>query len=199
MKVLGSFHSVVEDNSLTLNHPRLCAPRKPHLTSIGIAILAALMLLAGCSSSDSSSTADNTSNTSDYSDDHFEGDADNDSTLTDEAGNELSVGKNIELPANWPSAVPTPQGSLIAVSIIDSATALGTWEIDGDVYSAQELFKNELEARGFSSSAAPELSADAIVVFTAQGQGLDITVSATLGEKNSDPGQITVLVNPGIN
>ena len=159
--------------------------------------LPAIALLSACSNGNSDASMESGASASQSADDHFEGDAQNDSILTDEAGNELSMGDNIELPTDWPAQVPTPAGSLIAVSIIDSSTAIGTWAVTGDVYAAQEIFKGELDTLGYSTKAAPDLSAEGIVVFTAQGNGLDVTVSATIGEKDSDPGQITILVNPG--
>ncbi len=178
----------------TLRAPNSNVMHEPQKLFIALS-LAAIALLSACSSGNADASLE--SSASETVNDHFEGDAKNDSTLTDDEGNELSVGENIELPSEWPAAVPTPDGSLIAVSIIDASTAVGTWAVNGDVYAAQELFKDELTAFDFSTRSAPELSAEGIVVFTAQGNGLDVTVSATLGERDSDPGQITILVNPG--
>lgn len=169
--------------------------QKPLKLAIALS-LAATALLAACSNGNSDASIESGASASQSADDHFEGDAQNESILTDEAGNELSMGDNIVLPTDWPAQVPTPAGSLIAVSIIDSSTAIGTWTVPGDVYAAQEIFKGELDTLGYLTNAAPDLSAEGIVVFTAQGNGLDVTVSATLGEKDSDPGQITILVNP---
>jgi hypothetical protein len=60
-----------------------------------------------------------------------------DEFLDDGSGNELEVGRDLNLPSNWPQAIPTPEGSLIAISVIDERTAVATWSVQNDVFLAQ--------------------------------------------------------------
>jgi hypothetical protein len=50
---------------------------------------------------------------------------------------------------------------------------------------------------GFAVQPIPDLTTDTIVVYAVTGSGYEIIVSSTLGEKITDPGEITLLVNPG--
>ena len=146
--------------------------------------------LAGCSSgSDATQTSD--------LGDHFESSNPTDDLLDDGSGNELEVGTDLTLPTDWPQGVPTPSGTLIAVSVIDERTAVATWTVEGDVFTAQEGFLTEFDST-FTVEPLAELSTDTIAVYGAIGNGYDITVSATLGEQSSDPGEITLLVNPSL-
>ncbi len=126
----------------------------------------------------------------------FESDNPTDSTFTDDAGNEMQVGQNLDLPSDWPADIPTPAGRLVAVSIVNESTAVATWQIDGDIIEAEINYLKALESRGFQTSKSDDLSTDSISVFFAINSDFDITVSATPGEQESDPGEITVLVNP---
>jgi len=128
---------------------------------------------------------------------HFEQSDPTDDLLDDGSGNELEVGTNLTLPQNWPQGVPTPIGSLIAVSIIDERTAVATWTVQGDVFTIQKDFLTEFDST-FAVKPISDLSTETIVVYGAIGNGFDITISATLGEQANDPGQITLLVNPSI-
>lgn len=129
--------------------------------------------------------------------DRFESSNPTDDLLDDGSGNELEVGTDLTLPADWPQGVPTPSGTLIAVSVIDERTAVATWTVEGDVFTAQEGFLTEFDST-FTVEPLADLSTDTISVYGAIGNGYDITVSATLGEQSSDPGEITLLVNPSL-
>lgn len=118
-----------------------------------------------------------------------------DEFLDDGSGNELEVGSDLALPSNWPQAIPTPVGSLIAISVIDERTAVATWTAQGDVYLAQKEFLTEFDST-FVVEPILDLSTDSIVVYGAIGNGFDVTISATLGQQADDPGEITLLVNP---
>ena len=165
-----------------------------HGTSLGTAIGAITIVLLGVSgcASDSGSTEATPSGN------HFESDNPEESTFTDDAGNEMQVGQDLELPKEWPSSIPTPDGRLVAVSVVDQSTAVATWQIDGDVISAENNYLQELESQGFETTKSDDLSTESISVFFALGNGLDITVSATPGEQESDPGEITVVINPSL-
>ena len=128
--------------------------------------------------------------------DHFESENPDDSVFTDDAGNEMQVGSDLDLPAEWPAAMPVPEGRLIAVSVVDASTAVGTWQVEGDVNEAETIFVQTVSDAGFTVTPAADLSTDTITVYTAQGNDLDVTISATPGETPSDPGEITLLVNP---
>ena len=156
------------------------------------AVLLIAGMLSGCSSQDSSEPNSDITT----SGDQFESDNPEDSTFTDDAGNEMQVGENLELPADWPAAVPTPEGRLIAVSIIDESTAVATWQVDGDVVTAENALVEAFTLNGFRAERSEDLSTDSITVYTAVGNDLDVTVSATPGAGESDPGEITLLVNP---
>jgi hypothetical protein len=119
-----------------------------------------------------------------------------DEFLDDGSGNELEVGIDLTLPSNWPQAIPTPEGSLIAVSVIDERTAVATWTARNDVFLAQKEFLTEFD-ESFAIEPLLDLSTESIIVYGAIGNGFDVTISATLGAKADDPGEITVLVNPG--
>ena len=129
--------------------------------------------------------------------DRFESSNPTDDLLDDGSGNELEVGSDLTLPTDWPQGVPTPSGTLIAVSVIDERTAVATWTVEGDVFTAQEGFLAEFDST-FTVEPLADLSTDTISVYGAIGNGYDITVSATLGEQSSDPGEITLLVNPSL-
>ena len=118
-----------------------------------------------------------------------------DEFLDDGSGNELEVGRDLNLPSNWPQAIPTPEGSLIAISVIDERTAVATWSVQNDVFLAQKEFLTEFDG-SFAVEPLLDLSTDSIIVYGAIGNGFDVTISATLGAKADDPGEITVLVNP---
>ena len=150
-----------------------------------------LVTLSGCSADSGAEDVTSTGN-------HFESDNPSDSTFTDDAGNEMQVGQDLALPSGWPSAIPTPEGRLVAVSIVDQSTAVATWQVDGDLISTENSYLKDLESRGFQTSQSTDLSTDSISVFFAINDEFDITVSATPGEQESDPGEITVLVNPAL-
>ncbi len=126
---------------------------------------------------------------------HFEQANPTDEFLDDGSGNELEVGSDLALPNNWPQAIPTPGGSLIAISVIDERTAVATWTAQGDVFLAQKQFLAEFDST-FVVEPLLDLSTDSIVVYGAIGNGFDVTISATLGQQADDPGEITLLVNP---
>ena len=146
--------------------------------------------VAGCSSAPDAAPTSELGN-------HFEQSDPTDDLLDDGSGNELEVGTNLTLPQDWPQGVPTPIGSLIAVSVIDRRTAVATWTVQGDVFTIQKDFLTEFDST-FTVEPILDLSTETIVVYGAIGNGLDITISATLGEQEDDPGQITLLVNPSI-
>jgi hypothetical protein len=118
-----------------------------------------------------------------------------DEFLDDGSGNELEIGSDLTLPPTWPIGVPTPVGSLIAVSVIDEQTAVATWSVTGDVVPAQIEFLTLFDS-GYLVQPIPDLSTESIFVYGAIGNGYDITISATVGEKSTDPGEITLLINP---
>lgn len=146
--------------------------------------------LAACSSSPETTPAGELGN-------RFEQSNPSDDRLDDGSGNELEIGANLTLPQGWPKDVPTPNGSLIAVSVIDERTAVATWTVQGDVFTAQEEFLTRFDST-FTVEPISDLSTETIVVYGAIGNGYDITISATLGEQSDDPGEITLLVNPSI-
>jgi hypothetical protein len=156
-----------------------------------VACVVALTIgVAGCSSEP------DVTQTSDLGD-HFESSNPTDDLLDDGSGNELEVGSDLTLPNDWPQGVPTPSGTLIAVSVIDERTAVATWTVEGDVFTVQEGFLAEFDST-FTVEPLADLSTDTIAVYGVIGNGYDITVSATLGEQSSDPGEITLLVNPSL-
>lgn len=164
---------------------------------MGVAIASLTLLLGACSqNSDVGPESEPQSDTT--ASNHFETDPTGDSIFTDDAGNEIAVGENLTLPNNWPGLVPTPEGSLVAVSVIDEQTAVATWKIESDVFAVQEEYAQDLSSQGFEVSSDFGLSTDTIVVLIARGSGLDITISATTGEQVNDPGEITVVVNPSV-
>ena len=165
-----------------------------------LSVLAATTTTVACTNAELSNAngSESSSELSTESIAPFESDNPDDSTFTDDAGNELQVGENLPLPPDWPADVPIPDGSLIAVSVVDAQTAVATWQTDGDVLLAEQSYVEQLASTGFTVTKSDDLSTDANTVYTAVGNGLDITVSATSGEKETDPGEITVLVNPGL-
>jgi hypothetical protein len=154
-----------------------------------------LATVTGCSNG-STSNGSAPSNSAPATGNHFESDNPNDSTFTDDAGNEMQVGQDLPLPEDWPAAIPIPEGRLVAVSIVDESTAVATWQVDGELTSIDSAYLQLLESRGFTTERSNDLSTESITVFFAVGNNFDITVSATPGEKETDPGEITVLVNP---
>jgi len=158
-----------------------------------VAAACSFVLIAGIAGCSSGSDVVQTSDLGD----RFEAPNPTDDLLDDGSGNELEVGSDLTLPDNWPQGIPTPSGTLIAVSVIDERTAVATWIVEGDVFTAQANFLNEFDSM-FTVEPLEELSTDTISVFGAIGNGYDITVSATLGEESSDPGEITLLVNPSL-
>lgn len=161
------------------------------LGKVAGAITIVLLGVSGCTSDSGPTEATPTGN-------HFESDNPEVSTFTDDAGNEMQVGQDLELPREWPSSIPTPDGRLVAVSVVDQSTAVATWQIDGDLISAENSYLQDLESQGFQTTKADDLSTESISVFFAIGNGLDITVSATPGEQETDPGEITVVINPSL-
>lgn len=159
------------------------------ITAIACGVLLTIGL-SGCSSSPTEAPTSDLGN-------HFEQSNPTDELLDDGSGNELVVGSDLTLPNNWPQGIPTPDGTLIAVSVIDERTAVATWTVQGDVFTAQEDFLTKFDS-SFAVEPIADLSTETIVVYGAIGNGYDITVSATLGEQVNDPGEITLLVNPSI-
>ncbi len=154
-------------------------------TALGVVLV---LGLAGCASSPTVSESSDLGN-------RFETSNPEDKLWDDGSGNELEVGSDLSLPPDWPEGVPTPAGALISVSVIDDRTAVATWSVEGDVFQAQQSFLAEFDS-GFSVEPIPDLSTDTIIVYGATGNGFDITISSTLGERSTDPGEITLLVNP---
>ncbi len=154
-------------------------------TALGVVLV---LGLAGCTSSPTVSQTSDLGN-------RFETSNPEDKLWDDGSGNELEVGSDLSLPPDWPEGVPTPAGALISVSVIDDRTAVATWSVEGDVFQAQQSFLAEFDS-GFSVEPIPDLSTDTIIVYGATGNGFDITISSTLGERSTDPGEITLLVNP---
>ena len=156
------------------------------------ALLAAGLMITvgigGCSSGPSPTESTDLGN-------HFETSDPDDGLFDDGSGNQLQVGSDLSLPSDWPTDVPTPEGILISVSVIDDHTAVATWSVAGDVFDAQQVFLAELEA-GFTVEPMADLTTDTILVYVATGNGYEIVASATLGEETTDPGEITLLVNP---
>lgn len=153
-------------------------------------VVVAVVGLTGCSQ-------DSTSPETTASGNQFEVSNPDDPLLDDGSGNELVVGSDLALPSDWPAGVPTPTGTLIAVSIIDDRTAVATWSVTGDVFEVQQDFLGEFDT-SFEVGPLADLSSATIKVFGAIGNGFDITISATLGEQSTAPGEITLLVNPSI-
>jgi hypothetical protein len=153
--------------------------------------LLALTLVSGCSTDSDLPDVTSTNN-------QFETDNPDVSTFTDDAGNEMQVGQDLDLPADWPSGIPTPDGRLVAVSVVDQSTAVGTWQVDGDLIQIENNYLQVLQSSGFETSRSEDLSTESITVFFAVNNNFDITVSATPGENLTDPGEITVLVNPAL-
>jgi hypothetical protein len=87
---------------------------------------------------------------------------------------------------------------LVAVSVVDQSTAVGTWQVDGDLIQIENNYLQVLQSSGFETSRSEDLSTESITVFFAVNNDFDITVSATPGENLTDPGEITVLVNPAL-
>jgi hypothetical protein len=160
-------------------------------TVVALVALGSLVILTGCSSTTETPEVAVTGA-------QFESDNPDANVFTDDAGNELQVGDDLPIPANWPVTVPTPDGKLIAVSVVDDSTAVATWQIEGDMLSVEADYVLQLEAAGFSASQSTDLSTDTINVYTAIGNGLDITISATLGAETTDPSELTVLINPAM-
>jgi hypothetical protein len=156
------------------------------------ALLAGLVITVGIGAC---STSPGLSESSDLGN-HFETSDPDDALLDDGSGNQLSVGSDLVLPLDWPVNVPTPEGTLIAVSVIGDQTAVATWSIADDVFKAQQSYLAQLDA-GFAVEPIPDLTTDTIVVYGATGNGYEVVVSATVGEETADPGEITLLVNPG--
>jgi hypothetical protein len=164
-----------------------------HFRSTLTAIVCGLSLtigLSGCSSSPDEVPTSDLGN-------RFEQSNPTDEFLDDGSGNELEVGSDLPLPSNWPQGIPTPDGILIAVSVIDERTAVATWTVQGNVFTAQKDFLTKFDST-FTVEPIADLSTDTIVVFGAIGNAYDITISATLGEQVNDLGEITLLVNPSI-
>ena len=159
-------------------------------SKIAVALCGVVLItgLVGCSS------AADVAQTSDLGN-QFEQSNSTDEFLDDGSGNELEVGSDLALPSNWPKAIPTPVGSLIAISVIDERTAVATWTVQGDVFLAQKEFLTEFDTT-FVVEPLVDLTTDSIVVYGAIGNGFDVTISATLGQQADDPGEITLLVNP---
>jgi hypothetical protein len=162
----------------------------PSTTSALIAAgLAIAVGIGGCSTGPGPTTSSDLGN-------RFETFDPDDGPLGDGSGNQLAMGNDLMLPMDWPINVPTPDGSLISVSVINDNTAVGTWSIAGDVFQAQQVYLAQFQA-GFAVQPMPDLTTDTIVVYAVTGSGYEIIVSSTLGEKITDPGEITLLVNPG--
>jgi hypothetical protein len=159
------------------------------ITAVACGVLLT-MGVSGCSSSPDEAPTSDLGN-------HFESSNPTDELLDDGSGNELEVGSDLPLPNNWPQGIPTPEGTLIAVSVIDERTAVATWTVQGDVFTAQKEFLTQFDST-FTVVPIADLSTDTIVVYGAIGNGYDVTVSATLGEQVNDPGEITLLINPSI-
>ena len=156
--------------------------------AVALSVVVLTTGFVGCSSAvDEAATSDLGS--------HFEQANPTDEFLDDGSGNELEVGSDLALPNNWPQAIPTLGGSLIAISVIDERTAVATWTAQGDVFLAQKQFLAEFDST-FVVEPLLDLSTDSIVVYGAIGNGFDVTISATLGQQADDPGEITLLVNP---
>ena len=99
-------------------------------------------------------------------------------TVKDDEGNEVSVGENVELPADWPSAVPAVEGGTLMMAGVDAdGGASAMWQVQADPESASTAYGSQLESAGFTKDAEAMLDTAAMRQFA--GNGLRVSVSAS--------------------
>lgn len=99
-------------------------------------------------------------------------------TVKDGEGNEVSLGENVELPADWPSAVPAVEGGTLTMAGLDGdGGASAMWQVDADPETASTAYASQLESAGFTKDAEAMLDEAAMRQFL--GNGLRVSVSAT--------------------
>jgi ABC-type Fe3+-hydroxamate transport system substrate-binding protein len=107
-------------------------------------------------------------------------------TITDESGKAITVGENVELPADWPSEVPAnDSGSLNAAAVEPDGTSSALWTIDGGTAAdAVAAYGKTLESAGFtlkpSEGAMPSL--DMLASADYEGNGYTVNVSGMSGD-----------------
>ncbi|MFA7323675.1 MAG: hypothetical protein WC005_04875 [Candidatus Nanopelagicales bacterium] len=102
-------------------------------------------------------------------------------TVTDEDGTAVSIGEDVALPSNWPSDVPTVDGTLFTVSVSEtSGEASAMWKTAGDPAAMAGAYKSALEAAGYTITSETK-TAD-LVIIGAEGNGKTISVMFSQAE-----------------
>lgn len=158
-------------------------------TALAAALLMSLPVVAACGSS-VEQAAEQAAEQALGGDVNIEGDS---LTMTDEEGNEVSVGEGIGLPDQWPSAVPPLEGGTLgAASANADGTASAMWTTDQAPADAVAAYSAALEGAGFTSTSTSVMGDLNIAEYA--GNGLTVGVSAVGAD-----GMTTVIitVNPG--
>lgn len=104
---------------------------------------------------------------------------DNSMTVTDDEGNQVSVGEGIAVPGTWPDDIPLyGEGELAMVTVQADGTAYAMWTLTGAPDAAMDAYSAQLEGAGYTM----EQDADLGGMLMREFRSTDRTVSVVAGE-----------------
>jgi hypothetical protein len=111
-------------------------------------------------------------------------------TITDNEGNQMAAGENIQLPDNWPAEIPPFEGGTLTVVTVSPDGVWASWTASGSAQEAADAYGATLEAAGYTLDT--ESKVDAAVFRSYKGNGYLLNISTA-----DDSGETVVLVTGG--
>ncbi|CAB5033523.1 MAG: hypothetical protein F2923_00400 [Actinobacteria bacterium] len=104
--------------------------------------------------------------------------ADGGVTVKSTDGTTTAIGEGIALPSDWPSDVPTIDGTLVTVSVSGTkGEANAMWKVAGDVTTVAGAYKSELQKAGYTI--VNETTIAQTTLIGAEGNGKNVSASVT--------------------
>lgn len=112
-------------------------------------------------------------------------------TVTDESGNAIAIGENIDVPENWPAEVPLFEGgSMVSVSVNADGTAGAMWTTDTTAEEAAAAYDKTLTAAGYTQTETANMGG--MIVTGYEGNGLTVSVSTITSDDQTTGVMLTV-------
>jgi len=99
-------------------------------------------------------------------------------TVKSTDGTTTAIGEGVALPSDWPSDVPTVDGTLVTVSVSGtSGEATAMWKVTGDIAAVTDAYKRELVKAGYKI--VNETTIAQTTLIGAEGNGKKVSASVT--------------------
>jgi hypothetical protein len=116
-------------------------------------------------------------------------------TITDESGTStFQAGEGVELPAAYPSDLPTPSGGVLTTVTDTPDGLMAVWEFDRITEADFDQFTAEIQRAGYAAEGdtlALDSGSDMSRIANFSGNGKAVMVTATGSDES---GQMTVLI-----